>query len=158
MASCLPGRLSRANRAATSLIRVEPFVMTTNWMTTTMANRIKPTSNCPCATNLPKASITAPAASVPDVCACVRISRVEATFKTRRTSVVTSSNEGNTLNSRGRRTEIVVNRINTDAVTFAASKRSSTTGGTGATSTSTDSTTRIGKTNPSELLATMRGP
>ena len=67
-----------------------------------------------------------------------------------------SSSDGKELKSSGLSTEIVVSNTSTDAVTFAASKRSSRNGGTGATSTSTDSTTRIGKTNPSELLAAMR--
>ena len=44
MAICRPGRPSRANRAATSLIRVAPLVITTNWITAMIANMINPTS------------------------------------------------------------------------------------------------------------------
>ena len=34
MAICRPGMPSKANRAATSLMRVAPLVITTNWITT----------------------------------------------------------------------------------------------------------------------------
>ena len=42
MAICRPGMPSKAKRAATSLIRVAPLVMTTNWITTMMAKMISP--------------------------------------------------------------------------------------------------------------------
>jgi hypothetical protein len=53
------------NRAATSLIRVAPLVITTNWMTTRIVNRIAPTTTWSPATNSPNARITPPAASRP---------------------------------------------------------------------------------------------
>ena len=42
MAIWRPGRPSSMNRAATSLMRVAPLVMTTNWITTRIRNRIAP--------------------------------------------------------------------------------------------------------------------
>ena len=60
MAICRPGRPSSMNRAATSLIRVAPLVITTNWITTRIANRIAPTTTWSPATNSPKARITPP--------------------------------------------------------------------------------------------------
>ena len=45
MAICRPGMPSKANRAATSLIRVAPLVITTNWITTMIAKMISPTDD-----------------------------------------------------------------------------------------------------------------
>ena len=44
MAICRPGMPSKAKRAATSLMRVAPLVITTNWMITMMAKMIRPTT------------------------------------------------------------------------------------------------------------------
>ena len=44
MAICLPGMPSSVNRAATSLIRVAPLVMTTNWINTMIEKMISPTT------------------------------------------------------------------------------------------------------------------
>ena len=43
MAICLPGMASKVKRAATSEMRVAPFVMTTNWMTMRMMKMMMPT-------------------------------------------------------------------------------------------------------------------
>ena len=43
MAICLPGMASSTKRAATSLMRVEPLVITTNWMTIRIRNTTMPT-------------------------------------------------------------------------------------------------------------------
>ncbi len=53
MAIWRPGMPSKANRAATSLIRVAPLVMTTNWITTMIAKMISPTTIWLPATNSP---------------------------------------------------------------------------------------------------------
>ena len=109
MAICLPGMPSRVKRAATSLMRVAPLVMTTNWITTMIEKMIRPTTIlsapvAPPVTNSPKVRTTPPAASRPSLPARVRINRVVATFNTRRNSVVASSSEGKMLNSSGVRT------------------------------------------------------
>jgi len=99
-----PGMPSKAKRAATSLIRVAPLVITTNWITTMITKMISPTTMSSPATNSPNVLITSPAASRPAVSARVRISRVVATLSTSRKSVVASSSEGKMLNSSGVRT------------------------------------------------------
>ena len=43
-AICLPGIPSRVNRAATSLMRVAPLVITTNWIKTMIEKIISPTT------------------------------------------------------------------------------------------------------------------
>jgi hypothetical protein len=55
IAICLPGIASRVNRAATSLIRFEPFEITTNWMTRRMAKITNPMTVLPPTTKSPKA-------------------------------------------------------------------------------------------------------
>ncbi len=109
MAICRPGMPSKAKRAATSLMRVAPLVITTNWMMTMMAKMIRPTTILsvpvdPPVTNSPKVFTTPPAASSPSAAARVRIKRVVATLSTRRKSVVASRSEGKMLNSSGVRT------------------------------------------------------
>ena len=64
MAICRPGMPSKAKRAATSLMRVAPLVITTNWMTTMMTKMIRPTTILSPATNSPKLLTTPPAASM----------------------------------------------------------------------------------------------
>ncbi len=99
-AICLPGIPSRVNRAATSLMRVAPLVITTNWIKTMIEKMISPTTilSAPVAplpvTNSPKVRTTPPAASRPSAPARVRISRVVATFNTSRKSVVASNERG----------------------------------------------------------------
>ena len=56
MAICRPGMPSKANRAATSLIRVAPLVITTNWIRTMIEKMISPTTILSPATNSPNAS------------------------------------------------------------------------------------------------------
>ncbi len=53
------------------------------------------------ATNSPKLLITPPAAFIPSDAARVRIRRVEATFNTKRASVVANNSDGKILNSSG---------------------------------------------------------
>jgi hypothetical protein len=43
IAICLPGIASSTKRAETSLMRPEPFVMTTNWMMIRIRNTTRPT-------------------------------------------------------------------------------------------------------------------
>ena len=109
MAICRPGMPSRVKRAATSLIRVAPLVMTTNWIKTMIEKMIKPTTIlsvpvAPPVTNWPKVRTTPPAAARPSLPARVRINRVVATFNTRRNNVVVSNSDGKMLNSNGVRT------------------------------------------------------
>ena len=59
-----------------------------------------PTTKLPPTTNWPNAMITCPAAPTPSW-PCMRISRVEATLSDSRSSVSTSSSDGNTENSTG---------------------------------------------------------
>ena len=65
IAICLPGIASRVNLAATSAIRVDPFVITMKFTITRIPNTIIPMTKFPPMTKPPKASITFPAASVP---------------------------------------------------------------------------------------------
>jgi hypothetical protein len=109
IAICLPGRASRVKRAATSLMRVAPLVMTWNCTITRIRKMMMPTARPPApapppATKPPKALMTWPAtlrASSALSASAVRIRRVEAIFRTSRKSVVPSSSEGKTLNSSG---------------------------------------------------------
>ena len=94
MAICLPGMPSKAKRAATSLMRVAPLVITTNWITMMITKMISPTTILSPATKSANAVTTPPAAWRPSVPACVRMSRVVATLSTSRASVVASSTRG----------------------------------------------------------------
>ena len=74
IAICLPGIPSRVNRAATSLMRVAPLVMTTNWISTMIEKITRPTTIlsvpvAPPVTNSPKVRTTPPAA-ISSVGAC----------------------------------------------------------------------------------------
>ncbi len=69
MAICLPGMPSSVNRAATSEMRVAPLVITTNWITTSDREDDEPDERESPATNVPKAWMTAPAASRLSSCA-----------------------------------------------------------------------------------------
>ena len=94
---------SRTKRAATSLIRVAPLVITTNWITTRMTKMMNPMAGLLPATNWPKALITCPAASSRSPPALLlRMSRVVATLSTSLIRVVISRSDGNTEKSRGR--------------------------------------------------------
>ncbi len=105
MAICFPGIASSVNRAATSLIRVAPLVITTNCTMTMIVKMMMPTITEDPATKVPKTSITLPAMYMADSGvgeSALRISRVDATFRTSRKSVAPSSSAGKTLNSSGR--------------------------------------------------------
>jgi len=148
MAICRPGSPSSMNRAATSLIRVAPLVMTTNWITTRMAKRIAPTTTWSPATNSPNARITPPAASSRDVPPLVRISRVVATLSTSRVRVVVRRIVGKALKSCGVRIVSVVRSTITARVRLADWSRSSTAGGTGTTNTRIAPTIVTGRITP----------
>ncbi len=125
MLICLPGISSRVKRAATSATRPAPLVMTTNWMITRIRKMTQPTRRSPPTTKWPKASITLPAD------ACSRTRRVDEMLSARRKSVVSSSREGRTEKSSGRRTYIASSRIVSDTVRFSDSSISSSAGGRG---------------------------
>ena len=139
IAICRPGRPSRAKRAATSLVRVEPAVITMNWITAMIAKITPPTTMLLADTNSPKACTTCPAAASPSMAARESTSRVVAMLSTSRTSVAPSRNVGKTLSSSGVRAASAPNSASTDTVRFAASSTSTTAAGTGASTTSTDS-------------------
>ena len=61
IAICLPGMASNVNRAATSLMRPPPLVMTTNWMTKMMMKMMTPTASDPLVTKALNAMTTSPA-------------------------------------------------------------------------------------------------
>ena len=92
IAICFPGMASRANLAATSLMRAAPRVTTRNCMTAIRTNRITPTARELEVTKSLNAQTTCPAAyraeaaSAPSAPA-VRISRVVATLSTSRSTV-----------------------------------------------------------------------
>ena len=144
IAICRPGRPSRAKRAATSLVRVAPAVITTNWITAMIAKITAPTTMLLAATNSPNACTTWPAAPAPSTAARERISRVVAMLSTNRTSVEPSRNVGNTLSSSGVRAASAPNSASTDTARFAASMRSTRAGGTGASTTSTANRITVG--------------
>ena len=131
MAICRPGSPSSMNRAATSLIRVAPRVITTNWMTTRIKNRIAPTITLSPATNSPKARMTPPAASRPCSPPRVNTNLVVATLSTSRVSVVVKSTVGKALKSCGERIASVVSNTSTATVMLADWRKSRTSGGTG---------------------------
>ena len=93
MAICLPGIESKAKRAETSATRPEPLVITTKLMMVIKMKMTTPTVKLPPMRNLPKASITLPAASVPEW-PSNNTMREEATFSDKRMSVVTSNRVG----------------------------------------------------------------
>ena len=136
------------NRAATSLMRVAPRVITTNWITTRIENRITPTITWSPATNSPNARMTPPAASSRSSPPRVSTSRVVATFKTSRVNVVVSRIVGNALNSCGVRIESVVKSTTTATVRLADRRMSSNSGGIGTTKTRIAPMMVIGRTKP----------
>ncbi len=106
IAICLPGMASKVNRAATSLIRPPPLVMTTKLMMKMMMKMMIPTGSDPPATKSLNAITTSPASWIASLGSlarspAVRISRVVATFSTSRKRVSDSSSEGKTENSSG---------------------------------------------------------
>ncbi len=125
MAICLPGMASRVNRAATSLMRSAPLVMTMNWMMTRIRKMTRPTTRLPPATNSPNVWMIRPASP------CRRINRVEATFRDRRNSVVNSSREGNVDSSSASRDESVTMSTAIDSEMLHARSRSSSIVGRG---------------------------
>ena len=146
IAICLPGMASNVNRAATSLMRVAPLVMTTNWMTTMMVKMITPTASCPPVTRSANACTTSPAAWVSPV--PVRISRVAATFSTSRNSVMASSSEGKTANSSGLLTYMVVTSTSTLSIRLQTSSTSSIHVGSGTSSTTSSPMNANGNSIP----------
>ena len=138
---CLPGIASRVNRAPTSATRPAPLVMTTNWMTSRIANTIRPTISEPPTTKWPKVSITLPAYP------SMSTSRVALTLSASRNSVITRTTAGNAAKSRGRCTNIAVSRISSAAVMLTAISRSSTSAGSGTTSITTIMTMPSGTTS-----------
>ena len=94
IAICLPGIASRVKRAETSLILSAPFVITINWMITSIKNITSPTTKLPPATKPPNVWIISPAS------ACRSINLVEATLRESRNSVTKRSSEGKVDNSR----------------------------------------------------------
>ena len=134
IAICLPGIASRVKRAATSDTRLEPFVITTNWMTTRMKNTTRPTTIDPWMTKLPNASMTAPAEPVP------RISRVDETFRPSRNSVAISNRLGKADRSSARVAPTAARSSSTEKAMLIVSNRSSSAGGIGMTMRATTNT------------------
>ena len=126
---------SRVKRAATSATRPEPFVITTNWMTTRIRKTTRPTSTLPPTTNAPNAWITPPASP------CSRISRVTLTLIASRNSVVSSSSDGKAAKSSARGTYIVVIRMTRADPMLTVISRSSSGAGSGTSIITTTSTT-----------------
>jgi hypothetical protein len=117
----LPGIESSAKRAATSLMRFCPLVMTMNWITTSTRKTTMPTTGSPPTTKRPNVAMTSPA--LPSS----RISRVELTLSASRNSAVNSKTLGNVLNSTGRAalsTAIRMSRLTVMLMHSIASRRS----------------------------------
>ncbi len=148
MAICLPGMASRVNRAPTSATRPAPLVMTTNWMTSRIANTIRPTISEPPTTKWPKVSITLPAYPSRST------SRVALTLSARRNRVITRMTAGKAEKSSGRCTNIAVSRISSAPMMLSAISRSRTTAGSGTTSITTMKTMPIGH---AQLCQTLEG-
>ncbi len=139
-AICLPGMASRLNRAATSAMRPDPLVITMKFTTRRMANRMSPITTSPPIRKPPNAATTRPAALAPSL-PCARISRVVATLRDSRNSVVNSSSVGKLVKSRGRCRNIATISTSTAAVTERASPKSSTIVGSGRIRTDSSTTT-----------------
>src|SRR5690606_31737674 len=140
---CLPGMASSVKRAVTSEMRTAPWLMTTYWMATSTRNTTTPTTKLPPTTNCPKAMITWPAASTPSP-PCSRMRRVPATLSDRRSSVSSSSSDGNAENSIGSLMYTAVSSRTTDSAMSIDSSRSSSTGGSGSTISASTRMTRDG--------------
>ena len=150
MAICLPGMASSVKRAATSAMRPAPLVITMNCTIMRIEKMITPTKSESPATNEPKALMTLPATPMASSGLCasaVRIRRVEAMLSTRRSSVVASSSEGNTLNSSGRFMYSVVSSTITPSEMLTEIMMSSIAGGSGTSSTPSSSTKPTGTMN-----------
>ena len=130
MAICLPGIASKLKRAATSAIRPEPLVITIKLTITKMENIIRPIRTLPPMRKLPKASITAPAASEP-VCPSDNISRVDARLSDNRSIVATKRMVGKELKCSGFSMKIAVISTKTEKVMDMVSIRSSNQPGIG---------------------------
>ena len=130
IAICLPGIASREKRAATSAIRVEPFVITMKLMMTRIVKTMIPMMKSPLTMKLEKPSMTLPAAPGP-VCPSLRINLVEETLSARRSMVTTRRIVGKELNSSGVPIQRATIRIRTESERETASPRSSKKGGSG---------------------------
>ncbi len=113
---------SSTKRAATSLMRPEPLVITTNWMMIRIRNTTRPTARLSPPTYSPKAWITLPALP------WVRIRRVLATLSPRRKSVVKSRIVGKVESSRAERAFMTTRSSTSEIVMLEASSTSSTKG------------------------------
>jgi hypothetical protein len=92
---------------------------------------------------LPKASMTRPAAPAPSL-PCSRMRRLDARFSDRRNKVSRSSRLGKTENCAGRRICSAESRTSTDAAKLVASRRSSAMAGNGTSMTNTRLTAAMG--------------
>ena len=100
-AICLPGIASSVNRAATSEMRPEPFVMTMKLTMMRIEKITNPITGSFPATKLPNAWTTLPAAWVPSRPAFPRICRVTAMLSARRNAVLIRRTAGKTENRTG---------------------------------------------------------
>ena len=140
MLICLPGMASRVNRAATSLTRPAPLVMTTYWITTRIRKTTMPTTVLPPTTTLPKALMTSPA------WALRRMSRAAETLSPSRKRVAIRSSDGNELNSSGSRMLSETSRIVSEKVMLRTIRMSSSIGGSGMIIIATMPTTAAART------------
>ena len=130
MAICLPGNASRVKRAVTSEIRSPPLVMTMKLMITRITNTTRPTMKLPPITTSPNDSITLPAAPVP-VWPSSSTTRVEATFRHRRSKVVMRITVGNREKSSGLFDDTLTSSTRMAMAMLKVNRASSSTGGSG---------------------------
>ena len=116
-------------------MRPEPLVMTTKFTITRIEKTITPMTKLPLISNLPNASMTAPAACEPSW-PSVRMVRVVARLSASRIIVEISRTVGKELKSRGRWMNSDTIRIRTEKVIEIASEKSSSQRGIGSSSTS----------------------
>jgi hypothetical protein len=132
--------------------------MTTKLTISRIAKTITPITKLPPMMKPAKASMILPAASVPS-CPWVRISRVDAMLRARRTIVESSKMVGNALNSSGLSTKRPVSRMSTEKVIENARLMSRSQRGSGRIRTTRMVTTpRARRISPWRIEETIRRP
>src|SRR5258706_4963382 len=111
-------------------MRTPPWLITTYWIAISTRKLTTPMTYLPPTTKFQKASMTCPAARVPEL-PCSKMRREEEMFSARRNSVISSRVVGKTLNSTGRVICIETSITITERVMFALIRRSRTKDGSG---------------------------
>ena len=133
-------------------MRLAPLVMTLKFTTSKMRKTTAPTTRLPPTAKRPKVSIRWPAAPGPSE-PLSRMSRVVATLRPRRKSVVISSSEGKTEKSIGLIKDSATSSTSTASETLNAKSTSSAAAGSGSTMMASTPSTAMGSSRSPRACA-----